>query len=162
MKARLNTTRYTTISTVVKRSLDRFLKKAQKSTLNVKNLPAQWSKLANLFEPAKNMVYEGLYYIHLSNWMCNFPAENILIINSEEFYRNASRILDIIYSFLELRRLDSETYRSITSSVYNKGHYHDVPGYQKLSAADKTSLGGLYYPFNKVLFNLLRWEAEEW
>ena len=34
-----------------------------------------------------NDIYDGLYYLHLLNWLCNFPAENIMIINIEEFYQ---------------------------------------------------------------------------
>ena len=164
MRSRLGGNRIgntTAISTVVKLHLDLFFDQALSRTLNVKEMQQEWSKLVNLFLPSQNLVYEGLYYVHLLNWLCNFPAENILILNSEEFYRNPSSILDIVYQFLELKRLNLETYNWITSSTYNRGKYN-VPYYQKLSLKDKTNLLGVYRPFNKVLLNLLQWQDLQW
>ena len=107
------------------------------------------------------MVFEGVYYVHLLNWLCNFPAENIMIINSEEFYRHPSKILDYVFQFLELQKLDSETHDWITSEVYNKGDY-DVPLHQRLSRTDMTNLLGVYRPFNKALLDLLQWNDCNW
>lgn len=61
--------------------------------MNVTNLPIKWSKLVGLFVPASNILYEGLYYVHLLNWICNFPAENILVIKNEDFFKHPSQIL---------------------------------------------------------------------
>lgn len=164
MRARLNSARLsngTSISTIVKLELDRFFQAVLKKTTNVKNLAGEWSRLVGLFDPAISMVYEGLYYTHLLNWLCNFPAENILIVNSEEFFHSPSKILDIVVQFLGLRRLDGETYDWITSAVYNRGKY-SVPHYQRLSHTDKVTLLGVYRPFNKVLLELLGWSDSIW
>ena len=48
------------------------------------------------------MIFEGIFHIHLHN----FPAENILILNSEEFYEHPSKILDIVFHFLRVTRRD--------------------------------------------------------
>lgn len=149
------------ISPIVKRELDTYFQTALSKTLNVKDLPKEWSKLVGLFPPAHNMVFEGVYYVHLLNWLCNFPAENIMIINSEEFYRHPSKILDYVFQFLELQKLDSETHDWITSEVYNKGDY-DVPLHQRLSRTDMTNLLGVYRPFNKALLDLLQWNDCNW
>ena len=164
MRSRRQTNRITPetgITAVVKLQLDQFFSQSLERTVNVVNMPQEWSKLVNLFLPAANMIYEGLYYVHLLNWLCNFPAENILIINSEEFYHNSIQILDIVFQFLELKRLDYETYKWVTKSIYNKGKY-DVPYYQKLSTEDKVRLLGIYKPFNKALLKLLQWNSIQW
>ena len=82
------------------------------------------------------IIYEGLYYVHLMNWLCNFPSENIMIINSEEFYRNASTVLDLVFQFLNLKRLDADTYKWITLTTYNKGKYSNISASQKMSHSD--------------------------
>ena len=164
MRARRNSARVsngTSISTIVKIELDKFFHEVLERTHKVSALPREWSKLVGLFDPAISMVYEGLYYVHLLNWLCNFPAENILVINSEEFFRNPSKILDIVLQFLGLRRLDAETYSWITLASYNKGRY-SVPSYQRLSHRDKMTLLGVYRPFNKALLPLLKWDNAQW
>jgi [heparan sulfate]-glucosamine 3-sulfotransferase 2 len=164
MRSRLHKVRIgnqTSISTILKMELDQYFQQVLKKTLNVERLPAEWSKLVGLFHPAQNMVYEGLYYVHLMNWLCNFPAENILIINSEKFFENPSKILDIVFQFLGLKRLDSETYQWITSATYNK-RSNEIPSYQKLTRTDIMNMLGVYKPFNKVLFDLLQWDSHKW
>lgn len=160
MRAKLNIARIqntTSISTVLKLHLDTFFHKALKRHVDVTNFAKEWGKLRCLFDPAMNMVFEGAYYIHLLNWLCNFPPENILIINSEEFYKKPSIILDQVIQFLGLRRLDSETYDWITAYIYNKGS-KNVPTQQRLTEMDKKKLVGLYKQFNAALLELLDWK----
>ncbi len=164
MRARLKKTHIgneTSVSTTVKLHLDRFFGQVFERTMNIKDLPSEWQKLVGLFDSSINMVYEGLYYVHLLNWLCNFPAENILIINSEEFFKKSAKILEIVYQFLELKQLDSETYKWITSATYNRGQ-RNIPDYQRLSYSNTMSLLGVYKPFNKVLLELLQWENTGW
>ena len=108
-----------------------------------------------------NMIFDGIYYIHLLNWLRNFPTENILILNSEEFYEHPGKILDIVFQFLVLTRLDPGTYDSITSTVYNKGKY-EVPAYQRLNSTDIESMMEVFKPFNKALLELLQWDNHKW
>lgn len=164
MRSRLHKGRienHTSISTIVKLQLDKFFEEALRVSVNVEDLPKKWSELVGLFRPSSNLVFEGLYYVHIMNWLCNFPAENILVLNSEEFYRNSSRILDIVFQFLDLKRLEPSTYEWITSVTYNQGGYA-VPFYQRLSTADTMSLQGVYRPFNKALSRLLQWNIDQW
>ena len=160
MRARLNIMRIqntTSISTVLKLQLDKFFHEALGRHIDVTKFAKEWSKLRCLFEPAMNMVWEGAYYVHLLNWLCNFPPENILILNSEEFYRKPSVILDQVFQFLGLKRLNSETYEWITAVVYNKGK-RDVPAQQKLTEMDRKKLLGAYKQFNVALLELLDWK----
>lgn len=156
MRVRISDLKYSNISSFVKLHSYKFRWKTP--AVNAEDMPKEWSKLVGLFGPASNMVFEGLYYVHLLNWICNFPAENILILNSEEFYRNSSKILDIVFQFLELKRLDSDAYNLITSVIYNQGHYA-VP---RLSNRDRASLLRVYRPFNKALSELLQWNISQW
>lgn len=150
------------ISLYLRTQLSQYFQKSLHRTMNMKQTVKDWNKFVGLFRPAQNLVYEGLYYVHLLNWLCNFPAENILIINSEEFYQNSNYILDIVFQFLDLKRLDFETYKWITSTNYNKGKYTNIPTSQKLSSLDKVTLMGAYRPFNKALLELLKWDTVKW
>lgn len=164
MRARLGSTRMsnnTAIATVLKVQLDRFFDAILNKQVDITNLPKQWPLLRCCFEPATNMIYEGLYYVHLMNWLCNFPRENILIINSEEFYSKPSVILDQVLQFLDLRRLDEETYQWITSSVYNKGRYN-TSKHQILSTLDRKKLASVYREMNKELLTMLDWDNVQW
>ena len=117
-----------------------------------------WSSFRCKFPSAKNMIYEGIYYIHLMNWLCNFPAENIMIINSEEFFQNTHRILKQVFQFLGLRSLpDDETYKMSVAKVYNHGRYADVPPHQQLTKENRNKLRMVYKPFNEALFEMLNW-----
>ena len=163
MRARLNVMRIqntTSISTVLKLQLDTFFHEALGRHIDVTNFAKEWSKLRCLFEPAMNMVWEGVYYIHLLNWLCDFPPENILILNSEEFYQKPSIILDQVFQFLGLKSLSSETYEWITAVVYNKGK-KDVPAQQRLTKMDRKKLLGAYKQFNTALLELLDWKEAD-
>ncbi len=146
-------------ATVVNATLSHFLERVHRRTRSLKFLPVEWHKLTGLFPGSANMVYEGLYYIHLLNWLCNFPAENILIINSEEFFRKPIKILDIAVQFLGLKRLDHKTYELMTQATYNKGKFNPQQG---LSEGDISNLLEVYRPFNKALLELLQWNNSQW
>ena len=122
--------------------------------------PKDWRKYRCRFAPAVNMVYEGMYYIFVMNYLCNIPAENILIVNSEEFFSNPSRILSQIFIFLGLERLNGQQLDSITSAVFNKRQDIILP-HQVLSVAVKNQLNYYAYrPFNAALFKLLQWNED--
>ena len=125
------------------------------------NVVEKWSSLVCLFAQAKNKVFEGLYYIHLLNWLCNFPPENILIINSEEFFSKPSVILDQVVQFVGLRRLTWDEYDKITKVLYNNGNYTQDTDAHKLFDEDKKKLLEVYEPYNRALLRLLDWPMTE-
>lgn len=145
------------LQTSLKVHLEKFFSEVLSRNVDVTRMPEQWTKLLCLFGPSSNMIFEGLYYVHLSNWLCNFPAENLLILNSEEFYRNTTVILRQVLEFLGLKPLSHETLTWITSTVYNKGNY-TIPAYQKLTERDRKLLKNIYDPFNNALMELLDWD----
>ena len=104
-----------------------------------------------------NMLYDSLYFVFLSHWLCNYPApENIMIVNSEEFFENPGRILNQIFTFLGLSELSEANLSSIVSSVYNKGKYHDAG----MSAENRKLLQSLYDPFIRKILALLKWNVD--
>ena len=168
MRARLGTYAWhptsmnTSISNEVKseiRSLRRRLVSATRSRYY--SSPDDWNKYLGTFYSAQNMVYEGMYYIFVMNYFCNFPAENILIINSEEFFNNPPRVLTQMFNFLGLKQLGAKRLQRFTSRVFNKGARKLLP-HQVLNIVDKVRLNHVYRPFNAALFKLLHWDADLW
>ncbi len=141
--------------------LGRYVYHVKKSGMNVNNLQCEWSKLRCLFGAARNFIFEGVYYVHLLNWLCNFPQENIMVVNSEELFRNTTRVLAQVFNFIGLSPLSESTLESITNHVYNNGNY-SVPARLQLSLKQRTRLTNLYKPYNKALFELLDWTTLEW
>ena len=151
----------TKAATMVKFELEKFLKTALKKSADMKRIEKSWEKFCCLFNPSNNMVFEGLYYVHLMNWLCNFPPENILILNSEEFFNHTPAVLEDVIEFLGLPPLDTNTTAFITSTAYNT----DRGGYgqrQQLSKNDVKKLKAVYKNANEPLLNLLGWESLDW
>ena len=159
MRTKLGTRKYssnTALSTVIKLEMSSFYNLILSKGIHVETGPEQWAKHCCMFAPSTNMLYEGLYYVHLMNWLCNFPAENILIMNSEEFYSNTTYIMQQVYQFLGLSPLSNDHRQLVTSFVFNKGAA-SLLSHQMLQDTDKKKINHLYKPFNKALIKLLQW-----
>ena len=153
-------TKSTPITSVIQEELKAFLNRTSK--LNPATLTQNWRNLRCTFQQSENMIFEGLYYIHLSNWLCNFPAENILLINSEEMYQNTSTIMKQVFLFLGLKPMPENELNKIGTHVYNKGKYGNIPDHQQLSTSDKQLLQNTFEPYNKALLKLLQWKKTDW
>ena len=165
MRTRRATRHYgnnTALSTVIRMEMERYYSTIMSQQLDIQSLPSHWSKLVCKFHPSENLIFEGLYYVHLQNWLCNYPIhDNILILNSEEFYTNTSTVLAQVYQFLGLSTLTYEQRQVITSFVFNKGTPPALPHHQ-LQPADRKKLRSLYAPFNNALFQQLKWSSLDW
>ena len=165
MRTRLGTRDFsnnTALSTVIKWEVNQFVGALlQKGYAVLQDGAKQWTKLRCLYGPSRNMLFEGLYYVHLMNWLCNYPAENIIIANSKEFSSNSTKILKQIYQFLGLKALSQEERKLITSFIFNKGSKTNLSHHQ-LQPTDRKKLEQLYDSYNKALFELLRWENVKW
>ena len=151
----------TQASSVVERETQSYIKASLNKGVDLKNTNFSLDKLRCLFHPSRNMVFEGLYYVHVMNWLCNFPPENILIINSEEYFEKTTTILEQVTRFLGLEPFDDDTAKFVTSTVYNKGM--EAPhSYQELSDLDKKKLLSIYKFANKPLLQLLDWKHVKW
>ena len=150
----------TTVQIDIKHYIDTLLSHGiDISTAFGKNGPKQWHKLKCLFGPSINMAFEGLYYVHVLNWLCNYPSENILILNSDEFFEDSSKILKEVYQFLGLDPLSDSQRDVITSFIYNKGP-ESATGSSIMKGPDRKKLSKVYNFFNDNILRLLNWNKK--
>ena len=128
---------------------------------SVELMQTGWSKFVCLYRAGK-CIFEGYYYVHLMNWLCNFPSENILILNSEEFYRDTAYAVNQVMEFLSLAPLTEEYLKNVTSKAYNAGHHEDRALRHRLDTADKKLIRKVYRYSNEALLNLLNWKHIDW
>lgn len=133
----------------------------EKMKLPFPNKSSKWYTLRCLFECCQNMIYEGLYYVFVMNWLCNFPKERIIFINSEELFYNPVLVLRQVLNFVGLRPLDDSTLADITSHVYNKGT-KPYKSEHHLSPVNRQILLNYYSVFNDALLSLLDWNQLDW
>ena len=112
----------------------------------------------NQLYSAENHLYVGLYSLHLANWLCNFPSENILLLNSEEFRKSPAEILQLVLEFINLESFDDYKLNVVVNITYNEGKNHEDTGnnVQLLDEVHKI-LDNIYKSHNKELFKILHW-----
>lgn len=149
---------YTSISETTKNEYHVLKAKLDQQKLNLPQNESDWVDFRCLFSCCTSMIYEGMYYVFIMNWLCNFPKENIIFINSEEFFTYPVDIFKEILTFLGLKPLAEETIKHITSVVYNEGPTtHEVQ--HQLKEEDLQTLNSIYRPFNEGLLKLLNWSV---
>ena len=111
------------------------------------------------YSGAPNMLYDSLYLVFLSNWLCNYPSKNIMIMNSEEFFKDPRQTLSEVFDFLGISQLNESQLSSITSSVYNKGGTNHSASVV-LNDKNKGRIQELFEPFTKALLDLLQWDVD--
>ena len=161
MRVRIRKLSYGSSSGVIKKSVEKYLQQVTKRGVISLQIEKDWTKLLCLFGPSQNLVFEGIYFVHLLNWLCNFPAENIMIINSEEFFASPSTILRQVLEFIGLHQIDNETLQGFTSDVYNKRQKRVRPSL-RLSDADREKVSAVFEPYNRALTDLLNWKSVVW
>ena len=87
----------------------------------------------------------GIYINQLENWLQYFSREQMLIINSEDFYANPSQIYEKCLSFLGIPHYELKSYQQYNSSSYE----------QKIDSETFSYLSNLFKPYNKKLFEFL-------
>ena len=166
MRVRLqtaNTKPSSKISTLLTAELQSLYKSFTHRNVSTNHLSDSVNMLLCLYSPAINCIYEGMYYVHLHNWLCNFPAENILILSTEEFQTSSKRTFSQVLEFVGLNPLEDGILNTITEEKYNYGgKVEDEPDFRVLSSSDKEKLQKIYIPFNKNLFDLLKWHDVNW
>jgi hypothetical protein len=86
----------------------------------------------------------GIYINQLQNWMRFFSREQILILKSEDFYRDPGTVMSRLQAFLKLPSLQMEKFRR-----YN---YHP---YSELGTGMRAYLIDYFRPHNKELYEYL-------
>ena len=147
----------TSMETVLSDEIDSEIQKLYEAVKDVN--PSNWVQALCAFRPTDNLVYEGLYYVFVMNWLCNFPAENILIINSEEFFQSTASVLSQVFQFVGLSAVETS---NITSRVHNTGADFKRLPHQQLKLRDVEKLMQIYRPMNNALFDILQWFNVDW
>jgi len=88
----------------------------------------------------------GLYEEHLKRWMQFFPKNQIMIIQSEDFFKNSSKIFSKVLNFLELPEFHPKKYKQ-----YQKMQYVST----SMNPKTRTKLIEFCKPYNQRLYSLL-------
>lgn len=87
----------------------------------------------------------GVYVDQLRNWRDHFPAEQILILKSEDLYSDPASVVGQSLDFLGLPVVDSGQYGAV-----NRGGYR-----QKMEADTREYLEAYFKPHNERLYDYL-------
>ena len=151
------------MSQFVNREFNRFYDGLLRQGLDINTTQNDLNDLLCAFVPSLNTIYEGLYIAHLHHWICNVPADNILILNSEEFFHHTAEVLSEVIRFIGLSPLSNETIAAIVSHKYNDSPELKLEHPQHLlSQSERQRIRDLYHPFNVKLLDLLQWPHTLW
>ena len=149
------------ISFFVNKEIKNFHNALLKRKLHPNTAQDHLNNLLCMFKPGINAIYEGLYPVHVHQWLCNVPAENILIINSEEFFQYTGDILSKVIHFIGLSPLSNKTIASIVSQKYNVVR-SKLQSQHWLSQSERQRIKDLYQPFNLKILDMLHWPHTLW
>ena len=149
------------ISYFVNKEIKNFHNALLKRRLNPNTAQNHLNNLLCMFKPGKNTIYEGLYPVHVHHWLCNVPAENILIINSEEFFQYTADMLSKVIHFIGLSPLSNKKIASIVSQKYNVVT-SKLQSQHWLSQSERQRIKDLYQPFNLKILDMLHWPHTLW
>ncbi len=91
----------------------------------------------------------GIYVDQLVQWRKYFPAEQMLVLQSERMFRNPGEVYLEVLQFLELDRWEPATYKNLYQGRY-----------QEPMAADmRAELTEYFAPHNERLYQLLSWQS---
>ena len=62
----------------------------------------------------------GIYVDQLKNWLQYFPREQLLILQTEEFLENASKVYRRVLKFLNLQEIELNQYQKLNIGNYKK------------------------------------------
>jgi len=94
----------------------------------------------------------SIYVKKLKRWMEVFPKEQFLILQSEKFFEDPSKVYNQVLKFLNLPKWDLEKYEQFRKQK------HVSP---KIEKNTLNSLDEIFQPHNRELFNLLG-QKYEW
>ena len=129
---------YKTFESAIKSEKERILKRYEK----MENNETYYSWDYDLFA----YLDHGIYADKLQKWFNVFPKERFLIIQSEEFLRNPSKIYYQTLRFLNLNMWEPNKF-----TLYKKRSYNE----NKIDPEFKKYLSDFFKPHNERLFKLL-------
>mmetsp|Transcript_36158 Transcript_36158/g.80462 ORF Transcript_36158/g.80462 Transcript_36158/m.80462 type:complete len:459 (-) Transcript_36158:759-2135(-) len=99
----------------------------------------------------------GMYSLYLEVWLRHFPRDQLLIIKSEDYFKDSNAVLKQVYTFLGLEEpTDDKVLRSIAKAGRPTSFTSDRPA---MLPAARQRLQGLYKSWNEELATLLQDEA---
>ncbi|MGB3532294.1 MAG: tetratricopeptide repeat protein [Microcoleaceae cyanobacterium] len=99
----------------------------------------------SFWDQPNSYLARGVYVEFIKAWMEVFPREQILILNSEDFYTNPAQSLTQIFNFLELPDYSLSEYKP-----YNARSYPEID--DKL----QKTLTNYFQPYNQALEDFLK------
>jgi tetratricopeptide (TPR) repeat protein len=63
-------------------------------------------------------IYHGMYSIFIGNWISLFGKNNILILKSEDLKHNPSKVMNKVFSFLDLPNFSGEYSTNLNTGIY--------------------------------------------
>ena len=88
----------------------------------------------------------GIYVDKIKHWMEVFPKEQFLIIQSEEFFSDPSRIYNQVLDFLGVENFDLDQYEQFRKQDYSES---------KLPIDTHKKLADYFKPHNQRLYEFL-------
>lgn len=107
-------------------------------------------------------IKRSIYYSSLKNWYKHFPKKQIMIIKSEDMFKNINKITNEVLKWLEIptHKLEREFHYLERKFQNNRLGVRTVP----MNKKDKEFLKEYFKPFNKKLYTLINrdmeWENE--
>lgn len=89
-------------------------------------------------------IWRGMYIEFIQKWMMYFPAENFLILKSEDFYQHPQIEMKKVFDFLQIRDFSMSEFKP-----YNQGLYQPIP------EAVRTQLSTFFHVHNQRLEEFL-------
>jgi len=86
----------------------------------------------------------GIYVDQLKKWFDVFPKKQFLILKSEDFFSNPLKILNEIFQFLNIPKLELKDFEKLQSFEY-----------QKMTHETREKLEEFFKPLNEKLYMLL-------
>ncbi|HEY0031151.1 MAG TPA: sulfotransferase [Bacteroidia bacterium] len=87
----------------------------------------------------------GIYINYIPQWQKHFPAENLLILKSEDLFEKPQETFNKVTDFLKIKRCNT-----IKFDNHNPGSYSE-----DMNPETRASLSTFYEPYNQQLYTLL-------
>ncbi len=136
---------------VEKRSLDEIVNEGIRF-IDQNNGRLERSDHGRAIEKAFMYIYIGLYAEHLQNWLTYFPKENLLILSSEDFFKQTADIYQRIVTFLHLPSWRPKQFRNYSHWGRKRTDNKSAPS---MESSMRQDLLRWYAPHNERLFQMI-------
>ena len=103
-------------------------------------------------------LYNSIYAVYLMDWLKIIKKKNLLIIRTEDLSHDIAEALRVIFKFLDVSELDTETLDEIASLPRRNVRTDQQP----MSYATKKLLVQFFQPYNEMLARVLKHKKFLW